>query len=200
MTSWSRGEPSLSPFVLPRGACGRIAGRFMLWANRQEEVLDLLDVRAGAEVLEVGYGPGGLVRLLKRTRARRICGVDPSAEMRDLASRPHSDEILAGRIDLRLGTAADTGFPDAVFDRVVSVNNVALWPDLDSGVAELHRVTCPGGRLLIACHGGTRPSILTRSNALSEDKVDRIERALSGAFSEVSRRDLTSLTSFTAVR
>ncbi|MEV4646033.1 methyltransferase domain-containing protein [Saccharopolyspora sp. NPDC049357] len=200
MTSWSRGEPGLSPFVLPRGARGRIAGRFMLWVNRQEQVLNLLDVPAGAEVLEVGYGPGGLIRLLKRTRASRICGVDPSAEMRDLASRPHSDEILAGRIDLRLGTAADTGFPDAVFDRVVSVNNVAIWPDLDSGIAELHRVTRPGGRLLIACHGGTRPSILTRSNALSADKVDRIERALSGTFSEVSRRVLTSLTSFTAIR
>lgn len=200
MTSRSLGEPSRSPFALPRGVRGRMAGRFMLWANRQEEVLDLLDVPAGAEVLEVGYGPGGLIRLLTRTPARRICGVDPSAEMRDLASRPHSDAIGAGRIDLRLGTAADTGFPDAVFDRVVAVNNVAIWPDLDAGVAELHRVTRPGGRLLIACHGGTKPSFLTRSNALSADKIDRIERALRGVFSEVSRRDLTSLTAFTAVR
>ncbi|TDC91323.1 methyltransferase domain-containing protein [Saccharopolyspora aridisoli] len=172
----------------------------MLWTNRQEEVLGLLDVRAGAEVLEVGYGPGGLIRLLEPTRARRICGVDPSPQMRDVASRPHSEEVLAGRIDLRLGTAADTGFPDEVFDRVVSVNNVALWPDLGAGVAELHRVTRPGGRLLIACHGGTRPTFLSRSNALSEDKLDRIERALRGVFSEVSREDSTSLTSFTAVR
>lgn len=172
----------------------------MLWLNRQQDVLDLLDVQAGADVLEVGYGPGGLIRLLRRTRAGRICGIDPSEQMRDLASRPHRAEIVAGRIDLRLGTAADTGFPDAEFDRVVAVNNVAIWPDLGAGLAELHRVTRPGGRVLIAWHGGTRPSMITRSNALSQGQLNEIERALRSTFAAVSRFELTTLTCLIAVR
>ncbi|WP_406692066.1 methyltransferase domain-containing protein [Saccharopolyspora sp. ID03-671] len=186
--------------ALPSGVPGRLAGHVMLWLNRQQDVLDLLDVPPGAAVLEVGYGPGGLIRLLRRTGARRICGVDPSVQMRDLASRPHRAEIIAGRIDLRLGTAADTGFAEAEFDRVVAVNNVAIWPDLRAGLTELHRVTRSGGRALIAWHGGTRPSLITRSNALPAEKLDEIERALRDVFGTVTRRELTSLTCLIAVR
>jgi SAM-dependent methyltransferase len=116
--------------------------------------------------------------------------------MRDLATRPHRAEIAAGRIDLRLGTADRSGFCDAEFDCVVSVNNVAIWPDLEAGLRELHRVTRPGGRVLIAWHGGTRPSRIARCLALPEDKLARIERGLRGLFSGVTRQELAALTVF----
>ncbi|MFL6053111.1 MAG: class I SAM-dependent methyltransferase [Actinoallomurus sp.] len=199
-TPWTRDEPTRSPFALPNGLAGRLAGRLMLRINRQQDVLDLLDVQAGDQVLEVGYGPGGLIRLLQLTPAKRICGVDPSREMRDLAGRPHRAQIAAGRIDLRLGTADRTGFSDAAFDRVVSVNNVAIWPDLEAGLRELHRVTRPGGRVLIAWHGGTRPSRIARRLALPKDQITRVEQGLDGLFSGVTRHELARLTVFTAVR
>lgn len=180
-TSWTLDKPTRSPFAMPSGLPDRLAGRVMLWTNRQQDLLDLLDVRAGKQILEVGYGPGGLIRLLQRTPARRICGVDPSPQMRDLAARPHRAEIATGRIDLRLGTADRTGFRDAEFDCVVSVNNVAIWPDLQAGLSELHRVTRAGGRVLIAWHGGTRPSRIARSLALPEDKAAHIERGLAAS-------------------
>ncbi|GAB3958720.1 class I SAM-dependent methyltransferase [Actinoallomurus acanthiterrae] len=199
-TPWTLDTPTRSPFAMPKGLAGRLAGRLMLWMNRQRDILDLLDVQAGEQVLEVGYGPGGLIRLLQRTPAKRICGVDPSPEMRDLAGRPHRTQIAAGRIDLRLGMADHTGFSDAEFDCVVSVNNVALWPDLEAGLRELHRVTRPGGRVLIAWHGGTRPSRIARGLALLDDQLARIERGLGGLFSDVTRYELASLTAFAAVR
>ncbi|GAA4633100.1 class I SAM-dependent methyltransferase [Actinoallomurus vinaceus] len=199
-TPWTREEPTRSPFALPNGLAGRLASRLMPWMNRQQDILDLLGIQAGEQVLEVGYGPGGLIRLLQRTPAKRICGVDPSPEMRDLAGRPHKAQIAAGRIDLRLGTADCTGFSDAEFDCVVSVNNVALWPDLEAGLRELHRVTRPGGRVLIAWHGGTRPSRIARGLALPEDQLARIERGLGGLSSEVTRHELATLTVLAAVR
>ncbi|WP_433178136.1 class I SAM-dependent methyltransferase [Actinoallomurus sp. CA-150999] len=199
-TPWTMDEPTRSPFALPKGLAGRLAGRLMLRMNRQQDVLDLLDVQAGEQVLEVGYGPGGLIRLLARTSAKRICGVDPSPEMRDLAGRPHRAQIAAGRIDLRLGTADRTGFADATFDRVVSVNNVAIWPDLEAGLRELHRVTRPDGRALIAWHGGVRPSRIARGLVLPEDELARIEHGLHGLFSDVTRHEPASLTVFAAVR
>jgi SAM-dependent methyltransferase len=199
-TPWALDKPTRSPFALPSGLAGRLTGRLMLWMNRQQDVVDLLDVQAGEQVLEVGCGPGGLVRLLQRTPARRICGVDPSPVMRDLASRPHRAQIAAGRIDLRLGTADRTGFPDATFDCVVSVNNVALWPDLEAGLRELHRVTRPGGRVVLAWHGGTRPSRIARGLALPEGKLARIEHGLRDLFSGVTRHELAALTVFVAVR
>ncbi|MDL4774497.1 MULTISPECIES: class I SAM-dependent methyltransferase [Thermomonosporaceae] len=200
MTPWTSDEPARSPFALPRGVRGRLAGLFMLCTNRQRDLLGLLGVRAGERILEVGYGPGGLIRHLRRTPARLICGVDPSPEMRDLAAGPHRAQIAAGRIDLRIGTADRTGFADAAFDAVVSVNNVGLWPDLEAGMRELHRVTRPGGRVLIAWHGGRRPSPLTRRLSLPEHQLARVERALRDRFSGVRRDELPGLTVFGAVR
>ena len=200
MTPWTANEPTRSPFAMPSGLPGRLAGRLMLWMNRQQDLLDLLDVQTGERVLEVGYGPGGLIRLLQRTQAGRICGVDPSPEMRDIATRPHRAEIASGRIDLRSGTAERTGFSDAEFDCVVSVNSVAIWPDLEAGLRELCRVTRPGGRVLIAWHGGARPSRIGRGLALSEEQLIRIEGGLRALFSDVTRHELATLTIFAAVR
>lgn len=195
-TPWTRDAPTTSPFALPRGLSGWLAGRLMLRLNRQQDLVDLLDIREGHSVLEVGYGPGGLIRLLRATPAARVCGVDPSPQMHRLATRhvAHPD-----RIDLRLGTAAATGF-DEEFDRVVSVNNVAIWPDLAAGLTEMHRVTRPGGRLLLAWHGGSNPSRIARGNALTPDQLDRVETGLADRFATVTRHELTGLTTWIAVR
>ncbi|MFI7704577.1 class I SAM-dependent methyltransferase [Nonomuraea sp. NPDC049480] len=190
--SWVTGGPINSPFASPSGLIGRLAGRFMYYTNRQDEVLRVLGVRPGEHVLEVGYGPGALIRLLGRTGAGRVCGVDPSPDMLTMASR------RAGGAELRVGTASDTGFPDASFDCVVTVNTVALWPDLMDGLRELRRVTRPGGRVMIAWHGGSAPSRIARSLRLPEDKLARIEEGLSELFDEVKRHELKSLTVFAA--
>jgi ubiquinone/menaquinone biosynthesis C-methylase UbiE len=195
-------DPSTNnPFAHPSGWLGRMAGRFMLWTNKQHDVLGVLAVQPGHDVLEIGYGPGGLIRLLaERTDAASIRGVDPSPEMRDQASRHNRKAVRTGRVALDLGTADRTGLPDASVDRVVSVNNVAIWPDLDKAVDELYRVVRPGGAVVIAWHGGTSPSRIARSLRLPERELGRIERVLRDRFGESSRKQLASLDVFTAVR
>ena len=173
----------------------------MLWTNKQDDVIGVLGVQSGDNVLEVGYGPGGLIRLLaERTDAASIRGVDPSPEMRDQATRHNRKAVATGRVQLDLGTADRTGLPDASVDRVVSVNNVAIWPDLAAAVDELHRVVRPGGFVTIAWHGGTTPSRIARSLRLPEDELGRIEQLLRDRFADVSRRQLASLDVFKAVR
>jgi SAM-dependent methyltransferase len=193
-------DPSTNnPFAHPSGWPGRIAGRIMRWTNKQDDVVGVLDVQPGDDVLEIGYGPGGLIRLLaERTEAASIRGVDPSPEMRDQAMR--LNRKAASRVRFDLGTADRTGLPDASVDRVVSVNNVAIWPDLEAAVDELHRVVRPGGTVVIAWHGGTRPSRITRSLRLPEDELGRIEQVLRHRFVDVGRRQLSSLDVFTATR
>jgi SAM-dependent methyltransferase len=200
---WTADRPVTSPFALPTGWLGRLAGRFMLWTNPQDDLLDVLDLRPdqqpGQRVLEVGYGPGGLIRLLtRRAEGIHVIGVDPAPAMRDLASSTNRAAIRAGRVELRLGTAGHTGLADATVDRVVSVNNVALWPDLDAGLRELHRVVRPGGTVVLAWHGGTAPSRITRRLRLPADKLDRIESSLRRHFGNVTRRQLRSLVVFVA--
>jgi ubiquinone/menaquinone biosynthesis C-methylase UbiE len=195
-------DPSTNnPFAHPSGWLGRIAGRIMRLTNKQDDAVGLLGVKPGDDVLEVGYGPGGLIRLIsERTDAASIRGVDPSPEMRDQASRHNRKAVRAGRVRLDLGTADRTGLPDTSVDRVVSVNNVAIWPDLEAAVSELHRVVRPGGTVVIAWHGGTTPSRIARSLRLPEDELGRIERVLRDRFGQVTRKQLASLDVFTAVR
>jgi SAM-dependent methyltransferase len=195
-------DPSTNnPFAHPSGWLGRMAGRFMLWTNKQDDVVGVLGVQPGHDVIEIGYGPGGLIRqLAERTDAASIRGVDPSPEMRDQARRHNRKAVRTGRIRLDLGTADRTGLPDASVDRVVSVNNVAIWPDLEAAVDELHRVVRPGGTVIIAWHGGTTPSRIARSLRLPEDELGRIEQLLRDRFADVGRRQLASLDVFKAVR
>jgi ubiquinone/menaquinone biosynthesis C-methylase UbiE len=195
-------DPSTNnPFAHPSGWLGRLAGRLMLWTNSQDDVLGVLDVQPGDDVLEIGYGPGGLIRLLaERTDAASIRGVDPSAEMRDQATRHNRQAVRAGRVWLELGTADRTGLPDASVDRVVSVRNVAIWPDLEAAIGELHRVARPGGTVVIAWHGGTKPSRVVKSLSLPEDELRRIEHVLRDRFAEVTRDQLATLDAFKAVR
>jgi ubiquinone/menaquinone biosynthesis C-methylase UbiE len=203
----SRSRPGIldpttnNPFAHPSGWRGRLAGRLMRLTNKQDDVIGVLDVQPGQDVLEIGYGPGGLIRLLAaRTEAASIRGVDPSREMRDQARRHNRKDVRSGRVRLDLGTADRTGLPDAGVDRVVSVRNVAIWPDLEAGVSELHRVVRPGGTVVIAWHGGTAPSRIVRSLRLPEDELARIEQVLRDRFADVTRHQLASLEVFNAVR
>lgn len=199
--SWAADRPVTSPFALPAGMRGRFAGWFMLMSNKQNDLLPVLDVRPGDEVLEIGHGPGGLIRLLAgRTGARLIRGVDPSPEMVAYATRVNRAAVRAGQVQLGLGTAERTGLPDRSMDRVVTVNNVAIWPDLDAGLREVHRVLRPGGRVVIAWHGGTSPSRIARSLRLPADKLDRIRASLDDLYTGITRQQLPSLDVFTAFR
>ncbi len=195
MTSWAMDRPvDASPFALPRGWLGQLAGRFMLLTNKQSEQLALLDPRPGSRVLEVGFGPGGLIRQLLKTRAAAVCGVDPSPEMVAFAGKRNRSA------ELRVGTAAETGYPDEAFDHVVSVNNVAIWPDLEAGLRELHRVVRPGGTVLISWHGGTNPNRIARALRLPEDKLERVRHGLDALFGTVVRHELSAQTAFVATR
>lgn len=188
--SWADTQPLRSPFVLPRGRLGWVAGLVMRWTNDPKAVFDLLDVRLGHEVLEVGYGPGRMIRTLAdRSRAAAIVGVDPSPRMQSDASRHNRAAVRAGRVQLLLGTAAATGLDAQRFDRVVSVHNVALWPDLEAGLDELARVLRPEGSLVLAWHGGLARSWVARRLQLPAEKIVRIAAALRARFDAVEQID-----------
>ncbi len=135
-------------FGHPRGLLGRFGGLAMAHGNAatEQRIVELAAIESGETVLVVGPGPGVGLKETARHAGRTI-GVDPSPEMLALAHRRCGDKV-----ELRRGTAEDTGEPDESVDVVLTVNNVQLWDDRAAGLAELYRVLRPGGRLLLSSH------------------------------------------------
>ncbi|MDP6173180.1 MAG: class I SAM-dependent methyltransferase, partial [Rhodospirillales bacterium] len=109
-----------------------------------------LNISPGQNLLDVGSGSGAIDRWLAgRTKgANQITGVDVNAyligEARDLVRR----QGLDGIIRFEKASALELPFPDASFDRVFS-STVMEELDADRMLAELVRVTRPGGQVAV---------------------------------------------------
>lgn len=193
---WATDDPVRSPFALPEGLLGRLAGWYMHVTFDPGPLLEACLVRPGDRVLEVGFGPGTMIRALADAGAR-VVGVDPSPAMIRSASRRARAAVEAGRAHLSLGTADDLGV-EGPFDRIVSIHNVALWPDLERGLDELARVLAPGGRIVLAWHGGRGVTRLSRSLRLPDDKLERLEAAVRRRFDRLERLEHDRDTVFVA--
>ncbi|MCA0252504.1 MAG: class I SAM-dependent methyltransferase [Actinobacteria bacterium] len=112
-----------------------LAARFAEWVG----------VVAPARALDVGCGPGALTTVLaERLGAAAVCAVDPSPTFAAVAH-----DRCPG-VDVRVGAAERLPFADAEFDIALAELVVHFLQDPASGVAEMTRVTSPGG-IVAAC-------------------------------------------------
>lgn len=116
--------------------------------GQRSEVLRRLELRAGEAVLDIGSGPGLLLRDLALTvgASGRAVGLDMSAPMIEIAK--HRCDGL-GQVAFEQGQAEMLPFPDAAFDAAVSTQVYEYVPDMALALRELYRVMKPGGRILI---------------------------------------------------
>ncbi len=128
--SWERGDP-YEQYV---GRWSRrVAPQFLSW----------LDIPAGRRWLDVGCGTGALcAAILDRCAPSSMTGVEPSEGFLAKAG-----EQLAGRAQLRRGSAGDIPLENATVDVTVSGLVLNFAPDPRAGLAEMRRVTVPGGTI-----------------------------------------------------
>jgi ubiquinone/menaquinone biosynthesis C-methylase UbiE len=111
-------------------------------------VLEHLGPVSGLRVLEVACGRGGLVRTLARAGAQ-VTGCDfSSAALHATRSKLTSDGATIP-VALVQGDAQSLPFADNSFDVVVSCETIEHLPRVQAGLAEMFRVTRPGGRLFL---------------------------------------------------
>jgi arsenite methyltransferase len=137
----------------PSGWFSPVTARFLNRTNARENerCIEALELQPTFRVLDLGFGGGGsFPRLLERCPDGHVAGADVSAEMVARARSNWAREMAAGRLEVVEGSAERLGFPDDNFDRVMTVNTVYFWSDLDAGLAEVQRVLVPGGRF-VAC-------------------------------------------------
>ena len=109
-------------------------------------VLRGYDLAADANVLDVGCGTGEFVRRLSEFLPRgRFTGVDVIES--HLAVARESCRGLADRATFQLGDAFELEFEADRFDLTVNRHMLQSVPEPHKVVAELLRVTRPGGRL-----------------------------------------------------
>jgi SAM-dependent methyltransferase len=129
---------------------------------------------AGAQVLEVGCGPGHLsIRLARHAFEVTGLDLDPAmiARARANADRPGNSDQR--RPSFVVGDVATLAFPDGSFDLVVSTLSMHHWADPMAGLAEIGRVLRPGGRALIwDFRPGVRPHPFGPRHAHLPDPVD----------------------------
>jgi SAM-dependent methyltransferase len=114
--------------------------------------------RAGAQVLEVGCGPGHLSIRLARHHGLEVTGLDLDPAMITRA-RVNTDCPETGdqrRPEFLVGDVAALAFPDESFDLVISTLSMHHWADPAAGLAEIGRMLRPGARALI---GDFRPDV-----------------------------------------
>lgn len=116
----------------------------------REKTLDLVNLRPGDFVLDIGCGTGTLAIAAKRRvgPGGRVWGVDASPEM--LARARKKANKAGAEITFERGIVEALPFPDCQFDAVLST--VMLHhlgrPARQQSAQEVRRVLKPGGRVL----------------------------------------------------
>ncbi len=112
------------------------------------KVLEILGLRQGETVVDVGCGTGLLAYDLAATVGAdgRVIGCDPAPAMLAVAQ-----ERCAGlaQVDLLVGDALALPVPDAVADVAVSTQVYEYVAETDAAMAQIWRILRPGGRLSI---------------------------------------------------
>ena len=116
--------------------------------------LQLISMSPGQSLLDVGCGTGEVIHRLHRKFGGtvRLCGIDPSEDILEVARRKLRD---AGNITLGVGKSEQLSFPDEHFDWVVSSLTFHHLPRhlRRRSLTEIHRVLKPGGSLLVTDFG-----------------------------------------------
>ncbi|HYM02447.1 MAG TPA: class I SAM-dependent methyltransferase [Stellaceae bacterium] len=106
------------------------------------ELIDFAGLRAGDAVLDVGCGTGSLaLALAERAEPERVLGIDIARPYVEHAASQSADE----RLSFAVGNAQSLDLDDAAFDRCFSLLALNFMPDPAKAIAEMRRVTRPGG-------------------------------------------------------
>ncbi len=124
------------------------------WVNLQEQtsaplwnaMLSATEVGNGVRVLDAGCGTGGLSVLASEMGAE-ISGFDATQPFIDIAK----ERVPGG--EFRTGDLEQLPYDDNGFDVVVAANSVQYAADPVSALAELKRVTKPGGCIAVGIWG-----------------------------------------------
>ncbi len=123
-------------------------GRRMWDSDVNRAVLDAADPAPGETLVDIGAGFGpAVVRAAKR--GVHAIAVDPTPSMRRVLNLRRLVGRARDEIEVLDGAAESLPLADSSVDAVITVNTMHHWSDPSAAVAEIARVTRPGGRVVL---------------------------------------------------
>ena len=118
------------------------------WSRRLARLFaDFAEIGDAKRVLDVGCGTGHLsAEIATRSQSVQVVGVDMSAAYVGHAKTHYPNP----RLTFQAGDACALDFPDATFDRVVSLLMLHHVPRTEDAVAQMRRVAKPGATVAAA--------------------------------------------------
>jgi ubiquinone/menaquinone biosynthesis C-methylase UbiE len=141
-------------------------------AKEAELVLRLLDLKPGEKILDAGCGTG-IFTLDYLERGAEVVGLDISRPMLRMAGA----KAAGYSFDAIRGDMLYLSFKAGAFDRVVSVTALEFIEDGRRAVAELFRVTRPGGRVVVATLNSLSPWAARRRAKTQKGQRHILEQA-----------------------
>ncbi|NEO85626.1 MAG: class I SAM-dependent methyltransferase [Spirulina sp. SIO3F2] len=112
------------------------------------DMLEAMDIEAGAKVLDAGCGPGvHSIRIAKAGYS--VCAIDISSTMLDQARQRAMAEDVADKIEFDQKDLTQLDIPDNTFSYVFSWGVVIHIPEVEKALSELARIVKPGGKLAL---------------------------------------------------
>jgi SAM-dependent methyltransferase len=146
-------------FIARQASCPTgFLGRVLAWvmaaetASANEKALELLALKPGDRVLEVGFGHGRTVaRAAALVPGGFVAGVDVSEQMVRMAGQYNRRLIKEGQVELKLADSSRLPYPDECFDKVYTIHTLYFWADPRQHLREIARVMKEGARFVLAC-------------------------------------------------
>lgn len=117
------------------------------WRKKAISELSIIKPR---NVLDVATGTGDVAILTQQLlEPERIIGIDLSEGMLQLGRQKVAKLGLSDKIELLKGDSEIMKFADNTFDAITVAFGVRNFENLGKGLAEMHRVLKPGGKLMV---------------------------------------------------
>jgi phosphatidylethanolamine/phosphatidyl-N-methylethanolamine N-methyltransferase len=152
-----------------------------IFHHSRAAAIDLLDLKSGDRVLEVGVGTGLSLPLYPRNCS--IIGIDLTGPMLEQGAKKIK-RLGLDHVYLQQMDATHMAFRDSLFDAVVAAYVMSTVPNPRAVLAEMIRVCRPGGRIVLLNH-------FSNGNRL----VSRVEKTISPLCTWIGFRSDLSLES-----
>jgi len=112
-----------------------------------ELALEQMDIKEDDVALHIGFGWDLelLIRLAVFLDKGRLAGIESDQRALDRAMKIFAEEFSTFKADFRNAVVSKMPFYDGSFTKVVSLDRMHTWVNLDKAFDEIHRVLAHGG-------------------------------------------------------